>query len=240
MYKNKQIFNDGIRFQGQVPADDRTYIDSLSDLYITPATQTSSNLYGRAYKGLIVVIGTPDDSDANVLVCKKATPYNPGSTESVSATNYLTYWRDITDKTKMVNAERGIKVIQDKFTGTLWKMNKIANPATGVFASYALAAMAPDGNTYVNVSGSAQIDIPELEVVDDVHVCKATYDSAARKYIETARQGDPNWDTAAGDVYLHIIWNTKDDDGNPSDDKSSETYIKVSDMISVDVTDLQR
>ena len=240
MYKNKQIFNDGIRFQGQVPADDRQYIDSLSDLYITPATQTSSNLYGRAYKGLIVVIGTSDDSDANVLVCKKATPYKPGSTESVSATNYLTYWRDITDKTKMVNTERGIKVIQDKFTGTLWKINKIANPATGVFASYALAAMAPDGNTYVNVSGSAQIDIPELEVVDDVHVCKATYDSATHKYIETARQGDPNWDTAAGDVYLHIIWNTKDDDSNPADDKSSETYIKVSDMISVDVTDLQR
>ena len=240
MYKNKQIFNDGIRFQGQVPADDRTYIDSLSDLYITPATQTSSNLYGRAYKGLIVVIGTSDGSDANVLVCKKATPYNPGSTESVSATNYLTYWRDITDKTKMVNAERGIKVIQDKFTGTLWKINKIDNPATGVFASYALAAMAPDGNTYVNVSGSAQIDIPELEVVDDVHVCKATYDSATHKYIETARQGDSNWDTAVGDVYLHIIWNTKDDDSDSTDDKSSETYIKVSDMISVDVTDLQR
>lgn len=240
MYTNKQIFNDGIRFQGQVPADDRTYIDSLSDLYITPATQTSSNLYGRAYKGLVVVVGTSDGSDANVLVCKKATPYNPGSTESVSATNYLTYWRDITDKTKMVNTDRGIKVIQDKFTGTLWKINKIANPATGVFASYALAAMAPDGNTYVNVSGSAQIDIPELEVVDDVHVCKATYDATTHKYTETARQGDPNWDTAAGDVYLHIVWNTKDDDSDPTDDKSSETYIKVSDMISVDVTDLQR
>ena len=240
MYTNKQIFNDGIRFQGQVPADDRTYIDSLSDLYITPATQTSSNLYGRAYKGLVVVVGTSDGSDANILVCKKATPYNPGSTESVSATNYLTYWRDITDKTKMVNTDRGIKVIQDKFTGTLWKINKIANPASGVFASYALAAMAPDGNTYVNVSGSAQIDIPELEVVDDVHVCKATYDSTTHKYTETARQGDPNWDTAAGDVYLHIVWNTKDDDSDPTDDKSSETYIKVSDMISVDVTDLQR
>ena len=240
MYTNKQIFNDGIRFQGQVPADDRTYIDSLSDLYITPATQTSSALYGRAYKGLIVVVGTSDGSDANILVCKKATPYNPGSTESVSATNYLTYWRDITDKTKMVDASRGIKVIQDKFTGTLWKINKIANPATGVFASYALAAMAPDGNSYVNVSGSAQIDIPELEVVDDVHVCKATYDAATHTYTETARQGDPNWDTAAGDVYLHIVWNTKDDDSDPTDDKSSETYIKVSDMISVDVTDLQR
>ena len=240
MYTNKQIFNDGIRFQGQVPADDRTYIDSLSDLYITPATQTSSNLYGRAYKGLIVVIGTPDDSDANVLVCKKATPYKPGSTESVSATNYLTYWRDITDKTKMVNTERGIKVIQDKFTGTLWKINKIANPASGVFASYALAAMAPDGNTYVNVSGSAQIDIPKLEVVDEVHVCKATYDSATKEYTETARQGDPKWDTASGDVYLHIIWNIKDDDGDPTDDKSDDTYIKVSDMISVDVADLQR
>lgn len=41
-------------------------------------------------------------------------------------------------------------------------------------------------------------------------------------------------------MYLHIVWNTKDDDSDPTDDKSSETYIKVSDMISVDVTDLQR
>ena len=52
---------------------------------------------------------------------------------------------------------------------------------------YLPCAMAPDGNSYVNVSGSAQIDIPELEVVDDVHVCKATYDAATHTYTETAR-----------------------------------------------------
>jgi D-hexose-6-phosphate mutarotase len=32
--------------------------------------------------------------------------------------------------------------------------------------------------------------------------------------------------------------NAKDDDGNPLNDKTAETYIKVSDMISIDITGL--
>ena len=235
MYTNKQIFNDGIRFNGQVPADDRMYLDSLEQLYITTSTYTSSQLYGRAYKGLIVVIGQTN----NVLVCKNAEPYTPGRitpSNPVNSATYLTYWKDITDKSKMVDGN-SIKVVQDKFTGTLYKINKITNPPTGVYASYALAVKTPGASEYVNLIDSFQIDIPELQVVNDIHVCKAVYNQQTGKYVETARQGDPNWDTAPGDVYLHIIWKTVDED---SSDNTSETYIKVSDMISVDLTDLQR
>lgn len=235
MYTNVQKFNDGLRIQGQVPVDDRLYLDSLQNLYITTASYNSCPLYGRAYKGMIVVLGDTND----VLVCKNAEPYTPGkltTSNSVNATNYLTYWKDITDKSKMVDGD-SIKVVQDKFTGTLYKINKLEAP-TGVYASYALAVKTPGSTSYVSLTDT-KIDIPELEVVDEVHVCKAYQDSQG-VWHETSRQGDPNWASDTHDVYLHIIWNTMDDDGDTTDDKSSETYIKVSDMIEVDISDLQR
>lgn len=236
MYINKQKFNDGLSIQGQVPVDDRLYLDSLQDLMITLASASSSKLYSRAYKGMTVVIGDTND----ILICTNADPYTPGKLTSqnpVSMTTYLTYWKDVTDKTKMVDGD-SIKVISDKLTGTLYRMEKLnVSTGSGLYSSYALSVKTPGASAYTLMT--PHIDIPELQVVNDVHVCKAVYNESKHTYTETARQGDPNWDTAPGDVYLHIIWYTKDDDSDPTDDKSKETYIKVSDMISVDVTGLQ-
>ena len=100
--------------------------------------------------------------------------------------------------------------------------------------------MGPGESSYSDLTAT-QIDIPKLQVVDQVHVCKAIYNDTTHTYTETAVQGEcteEEWLAAAGDVYLHIEWDTKDDDGDPTNDKTAETYIKVSDMISIDITGL--
>lgn len=81
---------------------------------------------------------------------------------------------------------------------------------------------------YQSLLGS--INIPKDQMLKDVHLCKAIYDENTQIYTETAKQSDPDYDTAPGDVYLHFIWHVAD----PStDDNLQETFIKVTDMAPV-------
>ena len=135
-----------------------------------------------------------------------------------------------------------VKIVNDEITGGKYKLTKLdeSQLAEGVYSSYRLAYKAADRNTYVDFT-DVQIDIPKLSVVDQVHVCKAIYDDETHTYIETAVQGEcteEEWIAAEGSVYLHIEWHTKDDDDDPGNDKYADTYIKVSDMISIDITGL--
>ena len=135
-----------------------------------------------------------------------------------------------------------VRIINDKITGGKYRLTKLAESQLpeGMFSSYRLSYMGPGESSYTDLTNT-QIDIPKVQVVDQVHVCKAIYNDVTKTYTETAVQGEcteEEWRAAEGDVYLHIEWDTKDDDGNPLNDKTSETYIKVSDMISIDITGL--
>ena len=132
-----------------------------------------------------------------------------------------------------------IKVISDKLTGGKYKFKRVDEKTLGdgIWASYRLAYKAPGASDYVELTDE-QIDIPELDILEEVHICKATYDSATGKYTETATDpSDPRWDTAAGDVYLHLIWKVTDQD-HQGGTTTTETYIKISDMIRVDLSSL--
>ena len=132
-----------------------------------------------------------------------------------------------------------IKVISDKLTGGKYKFKRVDEKTLGdgIWASYRLAYKAPGASDYVELTDE-QIDIPELDILEEVHICKATYDSSTGKYTETATDpSDPRWDTAAGDVYLHLIWKVTDQD-HKGGTTTTETYIKISDMIRVDLSSL--
>ena len=89
---------------------------------------------------------------------------------------------------------------------------------------------APGASDYTPLNDCI-INIPKDYVVKEVHLCKAEFDGSV--YTETSQEGDADWDDDENDVYIHFIWQTKD-----SAAKRSETYLRVSDVINVDVTEI--
>ena len=230
LYKNIQDFNDGIRLKGQTPLDDRLVANDISDLYLAVATASTHDLYNRAYRGLTVTVVSTND----IYICTDATPYTPATVSVVKASNFGQYWKRVSMLADDEGTMPTIKIINDKITGGKYKIIKLSTPASGMFASYKLQYAKPGETTYADISGSIQMDIPELEVVDEVHVCKAYHDASG--WHETSRQGDSGWDSDTNEVYLHILWDVKDPSGTAGDGR--ETYINVSDMIKVDIDDV--
>jgi phage host-nuclease inhibitor protein Gam len=88
-YTNKQLLNDGLRIKGQVPADDRTVLGAVSELFVSPSNRGDDTLFNRAYVGLKVTI---EGDDFASYVCVDAGPYTPGSTAEVKNSNWKNYW----------------------------------------------------------------------------------------------------------------------------------------------------
>ena len=253
-------YQNGIYLNGQVPLDERSVAATINDLYVNPSNRGASTLYGRAYVGMPVTIVETNQ----ILICKNADPYTPGnSATTVNDDNFTTYWQPPLSEILSANAAgtgggidvstlkseltgqdiysigakvdgTNIKIVNDKITGGSYKLTRVDSHTLedGIWASYRLSYKGPDASSYTDLTDT-QIDIPELDILEEVHICKATYDSVTGKYTETATDpADPSWETAAGDVYLHLIWKLSDQDSS----KTTETYIKVGDMIKVDLT----
>lgn len=110
-----------------------------------------------------------------------------------------------------------------KAQSNTYAIKTLSSPSAGALKTYQLYVTDAAG-TETAVPNSI-IDIPKDYVVKEVHLCKATYDATENEYTETAVKGDPDFDQAAGDLYLHMIWQTKD-----SSAAVSNTYIKVTDL----------
>lgn len=120
-----------------------------------------------------------------------------------------------------------VKIEQGKLTahGYTYTIKSTAIPTDGFLKTYQLYETDPAGNE--TAVTNAKIDIPKDFVLKDAHLCKATttVEDNVTIYTETAKATDPDFDEAAGDLYLHFIWQTKD-----SSALTSETFIKVTDM----------
>lgn len=226
-------YQNGIYLNGQVPLDERDVATTINDLFVSENNRGAATLYGRAYVGMKVTIANPSTNDFNIYICKNADPYTPGSSSTtVNAQNYTQYWRP-----SVKTDEDAIKIIDDTITGGKYKLTRVdaKTLSDGIWASYRLSYKGPGASSYTDLTDT-QIDIPELDILEEVHICKATYNASTGKYTETATDpSDPSWETAAGDVYLHLIWKVSDQD-HQGGTTSTETYIKVSDMIKVDLT----
>lgn len=213
LYSGNQPYNDTIHLNGPAPLDDRKVFSDLKGLYFTHGDK-SHPLYNRAYKGMeVIVYEKTTNNNALLMVLNDPTPYLPDNTSvDVTADNYLNYW---------VN-----------FSGSQYKLVKSATATSGMLSSYKLAYKSPIMSDFVTIDDCV-IDIPKDYVLKDVHQCKASYDSATKKYTETSKPTDSSWATDKNSVYIHFIWHTSDNDTN-----TSETYLKVADVIKVDLTDI--
>lgn len=147
-----------------------------------------------------------------------------------------------------------VKIVNNKLTasGNTYTIEALETATSGALKTYQLYQTTADG-TKTPVANSI-IDIPKDYVLKEVHLCKAELynDGGIIKYEETARQGDPDFDTAEGDIYLHFIWVTKEDsdliygdsstNDSSTDDSSipgfvSETFIKVTDIAPIYIGD---
>lgn len=149
--------------------------------------------------------------------------------ENITATLY---------EIKVKTDDNTIKLIDDKLTGAEYKITKmdIDTLATGVFSTYKLSIKRPGATEYVDLDQT--IDIPKAQVLKETYVCKAVYNEG--EYTITVKQKDvtpEEFAEAEGEVYLRLIWETPDDDES-TDDFSADTWLKVSDLIAVDITGL--
>ena len=113
-------------------------------------------------------------------------------------------------------------------TGNTYSIKSLAIPTDGFLKTYQLYQTDAAGNE--TAIPNSIIDIPKDYVLKEVHLCKATTEEVDNVivYTETAISTDPDFDQAEGELYLHIIWQTKD-----VSTMTSETYIKVTDMAPV-------
>ena len=149
--------------------------------------------------------------------------------ENITATMY---------EIKVKTDDNTIKLINDKLTGAEYKITKMGVDALtpGVFATYKLSIKRPGEENYVDLEQT--IDVPKAQILKETYVCKAIYNDG--EYTVTVKQNDvtpEEFAAAAGEVYLRMIWETPDDDES-TDDYTGDTWLKVSDIISVDITGL--
>ena len=138
-YTNKQLFNDGLRIKGQVPADDRTVLGAVSELYVSASNRGDDTLFNRAYVGLKVTI---EGEDFASYVCVNADPYTPGSTIEVKASNWKTYWhkadKDIFDYVS-TSVDTSIRDLSTFVRNTV-------NTSVNLLETYARTNNIPDAN----------------------------------------------------------------------------------------------
>ena len=210
MYNGNQPFNDTIHLNGPAPLDDRDVFSSVDGLYFTHGDKNHP-LFNRAYKGMQVVIF--DGSASIFMILNDDTPYSANNTTvNVTAQNYLDYWAI--------------------FSGSEYKIVKADVANAGMFSTYKLAFKSPNMKEFQTLEDTA-IDIPKDYVLKEVHQCKASYNKSTNAYTETSFPNDSKWATDKNPVYIHFIWQTKD-----SSIATSNTYLKVADVIKVDLTEL--
>ena len=210
MYNGNQPFNDTIHLNGPAPLDDREVFSSVEGLYFTHG-EKNHPLFNRAYKGMQVVIF--DGSASIFMILNDDTPYSANNTTvNVTAQNYLDYWAI--------------------FSGSEYKIVKADVANAGMFSTYKLAFKSPNMKEFQTLEDTA-IDIPKDYVLKEVHQCKASYNKSTNAYTETSFPNDSKWATDKNPVYIHFIWQTKD-----SSTATSNTYLKVADVIKVDLAEL--
>ena len=210
MYNGNQPFNDPIHLNGPAPLDDRDVFSSVDGLYFTHGDKNHP-LFNRAYKGMQVVIF--DGSASIFMILNDDTPYSANNTTvNVTAQNYLDYWAI--------------------FSGSEYKIVKADVANAGMFSTYKLAFKSPNMKEFQTLEDTA-IDIPKDYVLKEVHQCKASYNKSTNAYTETSFPNDSKWATDKNPVYIHFIWQTKD-----SSTATSNTYLKVADVIKVDLAEL--
>lgn len=218
IYTNTTSLQNAFHIEFNKPLDDRMSHESVDSFLISKSNPTACPLYKKAYVGMPVSVLNADRTAALLYVCKDATPYifqgagKPGAAD-VTAETISKYW------TLMSGGE--------------YKLVKLSTANDGMLATYKMQYKAPGKNTFSDISGADSIDIPKDYLLKEVHLCKASYNGS--KYTETSKQGSSSWNTDNNDVYIHFIWNTKDGNANKP---TSETYLKVSDVINVDVTEI--
>ena len=210
MYNGNQPFNDTIHLNGPAPLDDREVFSSVEGLYFTHG-EKNHPLFNRAYNGMQVVIF--DGSASIFMILNDDTPYSANNTTvNVTAQNYLDYWAI--------------------FSGSEYKIVKADVANAGMFSTYKLAFKSPNMKEFQTLEDTA-IDIPKDYVLKEVHQCKASYNKSTNAYTETSFPNDSKWATDKNPVYIHFIWQTKD-----SSTATSNTYLKVADVIKVDLAEL--
>ena len=215
LYTNATPLNGGFHIDFNKPLDDRIAQQGVSALYINKTNPTACPLYGKVYNEMVVAVYIGEE--VVLYACKDASPYedtgsgNP-SKITINADNLSTYWTQM--------------------SGGQYRLNKLASAVGDNLASYQMEYKAPGATEYTPLN-DCTINIPKDYVVKEVHLCKASFDG--RVYTETSQQGDSDWDDDENDVYIHFIWQTKD-----SAAKRSETYLRVSDVINVDVTEINK
>ena len=210
MYNGNQPFNDTIHLNGPAPLDDRDVFSSVDGVYFTHGDKNHP-LFNRAYKGMQVVIF--DGSASIFMILNDATPYSADNTTvNVTAQNYLDYWAIL--------------------SGSEYKIVKADVANAGMISTYKLAFKSPNMKEFQTLEDTV-IDIPKDYVLKEVHQCKASYNKSANAYTETSFPNDSKWATDKNPVYIHFIWQTKD-----SSTATSNTYLKVADVIKVDLTEL--
>ena len=215
IYTNTTSLQNAFHIEFNKPLDDRLSHNSVESFLISKSNPTACPLYKKAYVGMPVSVLNEDRTTALLYVCKDATPYifqgagKPGAAD-VTAETIGNYW------TLMSGGE--------------YKLVKASTATSGMLATYKMQYKAPGQNTFSDIVGAASIDIPKDYLLKEVHLCKASLSGGV--YTETSKQGDANWNNDKNSVYIHFIWYTKDG----GSDKTSETYLRVSDVINVDVT----
>ena len=210
MYNGNQPFNDTIHLNGPAPLDDREVFSSVEGLYFTHG-EKNHPLFNRAYKGMQVVIF--DGSASIFMILNDATPYSANNTTvNVTSQNYLDYWAIL--------------------SGSEYKIVKADVANSGMISTYKLAFKSPNMKEFQTLEDTV-IDIPKDYVLKEVHQCKASYNASTNAYTETSYPNDSKWATDKNPVYIHFIWQTKD-----SSIATSNTYLKVADVIKVDLTEL--
>lgn len=219
IYTNTTSLQNAFHIEFNKPLDDRMSQESVNSFLIDKSDPTACPLYKKAYVGMPVSVLNADRTAALLYVCKDATPYifqgagKPGAAD-VTAETINKYW------TLMSGGE--------------YKLVKLSQANNGMLATYKMQYKAPGKKTFSDISGADSIDIPKDYLLKEVHLCKATENGGV--YRETSKQGDSNWNTDKNPVHIHFIWFTKDG----GSEKTSETYLKVSDVINVDVTEINK
>lgn len=264
-FNNHTELNNGFFLNGMTPLDDRLIWSSLEDLYIDSSKKEECGLYAVAYDGMQIEIVNGTDVP-RIFVLKDSFPYSPDNRDgdgaiNVNAANFRDYWYEIsaleiksTDSTIKPNVyetqngkvvDLGVNIDKDtirsiggELTTFKYKITQLSKPNNNMLASYRLQHLVPGATSFVDVPGCSDINVPKDYILKEVHVCKAKMQGG--KLVETAVQGqctEAEWLAADGDVYLHFIWDTTDAISDPS---TSESWLKVSDVIDIDLDSLEK
>ena len=92
---NDIVVNNGLSLRGNTALDDRLVWEGFDSLYVYEENPKSCPLYGQAYDGMIIIMFDEVDGEKKsyMMFLKDASPYIPGMGGTVTAENYLDYWR---------------------------------------------------------------------------------------------------------------------------------------------------